>query len=93
MAGQIQKEELKQKKNECYIIDVRERDEPGQIEGAHRIPLGQLIRDSGSLPLPKDREIITYCARGTRGQIAADFLEKKGFKVRNLQGGFADWSA
>ena len=85
------KEELKGSEAKFLLIDCRELDEQGQIQGAQRIPLGRLLRDSALLP--KDKEIVVYCRSGVRGQIAADFLEKKGFSVRNLKGGFSEWAA
>jgi rhodanese-related sulfurtransferase len=87
-AETISPEELKRKLKDFIIIDVREPDEQGGVEGAKRIPLGKLIRDLPKLDLPMDKEIVCYCAGGTRGQIAADFLISKGFKVKNLAGGF-----
>jgi len=87
-AETISPEELKKKLNESFVIDVREPDEQGGIEGAKKIPLGRLIRDLPKLDLPKDKEIVCFCAGGTRGQIAADFLKAKGYKVKNLSGGY-----
>jgi len=91
-AETITPEELKKKLKEFCIIDVREPDEQGQIEGATRVPLGRLIRDLPKLDLPKDKEIVCYCQGGTRGQMAADFLKSKGFKVKNLVGGYKAYS-
>ena len=39
----------------------------------------------------KARQICTYCASGYRGNIAADELNKAGFKAINLDGGFPSW--
>ena len=87
-AETISPEELKKKLTGFFIIDVREPDEQGQIEGALRVPLGKLIRDLPKLDLPKDKEIVCFCQGGTRGQIAADFLKNKGYKTKNLAGGY-----
>jgi len=38
--------------------------------------------------LPRDREIWVYCAAGQRSYYAARFLAQRGFRVRNLSGGF-----
>ena len=90
-APTISKEELKAQLSTVLLIDVREPDEQGVIGNAQKIPLGRLIRDHQSLP--KDKDIIIYCRSGVRGQIAADFLAARGFKVKNLTGGFAGYSA
>ena len=86
-AETISPEELRAKLNEFTLIDVRESDEEGCIGNAKRIPLGKFIRDLGTLSLG-EKEIVVYCKGGVRGQIAADFLQSKGYKVRNLAGGF-----
>ncbi len=92
-AQTISVEELKKKVKDVFLMDVRETDESGQIIGAIRCPLGKMIRDLQKLNLPTDKEIVVYCAAGTRGQIAADFLAGKGFKAKNLAGGFKAYSA
>lgn len=38
--------------------------------------------------LPKDKELIIYCRVGLRGYVAERLLEQKGYKVRNLAGGW-----
>ncbi len=64
-----------------FIIDVRETDEyaTGAFKYAKNIPLSQL---EGSLnEIPKDKEIILYCATGVRSEMAYNTLKKAGFKV------------
>ncbi|MCB1106010.1 MAG: rhodanese-like domain-containing protein [Opitutaceae bacterium] len=39
----------------------------------------------------KDKELILYCRSGNRSGIAANILEKEGFKVANA-GGFKHWA-
>lgn len=88
--------ELKNKRKQYYILDVREPDEfaEGHIEGAVNIPLGKLIRDLNQGIIPKDKHIVVHCRSGGRGAIALETLKKKGFKnVQNLEGGFMAWSA
>jgi len=87
-APTISVEELKKKVKNVFLLDVRELDESGQIVGAIRVPLGKVMRDLPKLNLPADEEIVCYCAGGFRGQVAADFLAGKGFKARNLVGGY-----
>ena len=94
MAQTITASELLEKKSKACVIDVRELDEytQGHIEGAVHIPLGKLIRDLSIGLVPHDKEVVVHCRSGVRGEIAADFLEKRGFKnVKNLEGGYLAW--
>ncbi len=69
------------------IIDVREPGEfaLGHIEGAINIPLG-VLRDRME-ELPRNREILCYCAVGQRSYYASRALRQNGFKARNISGG------
>ena len=69
------------------VIDVREPGEYalGHVEGAVNIPLG-LLRDRME-ELPRDREILCYCAVGQRSYYASRALRQNGFKARNISGG------
>lgn len=91
MADKITAKDLIVRKKDVVLIDVRESDEvetDGKIEGATNIPLGQLIRNArqGTLDNLKDKEIVTYCNGGYRGNIGADELNKKGFKATTIDG-------
>ena len=70
------------------ILDVREELEliGGKFENSINIPLSQLRKRFSELP--KDKEILTYCAVGLRGYIASRFLISKEYKVKNIAGGF-----
>ena len=95
MNDTITPQELKKSLKKVKIIDIREPEECalGIIEGAELKPLGALMRDVGKglYSLPCDQEIVCYCAAGVRGKVATDFLRNKGFKVRNLEGGYYAW--
>lgn len=73
---------------ESVILDVRTPYEVkyGAIEGSVNIPVDDL-RDRLD-ELPKDKEIIVYCAVGFRGYIATTILGENGYKAKNLLGGF-----
>jgi len=96
MAEMISANDLRAKKDEFVIIDVREADElsGGKVEGSTHIPLGLVIRKAkkGGIEDLKDKKICTYCASGYRGNIAADELNKAGFKAITLEGGFPSWN-
>lgn len=70
------------------ILDVRKELEliGGKFENSINIPLSQLRKRFSELP--RDKEILTYCAIGLRGYIASRFLISKGYKVKNIAGGF-----
>lgn len=89
MATEISIEDFKKIKDSVTVIDVREPNEPGSIEGAIKIPLS--VFSVEYVKIPKDKEIICYCQRGRRSMIAADMLIAKGFKVRSLKGGIENY--
>lgn len=96
MAESLTAKELKEKKGEYVVIDVREPDElsQGRIEGSMNMPLGAVIRNAktGKLDHLKGKKIVTHCSGGYRGNMAADELNKAGFQAKNLRGGFKAWS-
>ena len=77
----------------ALILDVRDpaEFENGAIEGAINIPLGQL-RDRLE-ELPRDRELWINCGVGQRAYYACRLLTQRGFKVRNLSGGYESYRA
>ncbi len=108
MIKEINRDELKKlidDKGNYVLIDVRQKEELqyGMIPTAHHIPLSEVESafdlDSSafeknygfSKPARSDLMIV-YCRSGGRSSIAAGFLSKKGFKVRNYAGSILDWS-
>jgi len=76
------------------VIDVRSQREREQknIAGSMSVPLNHLAEKTASLP--KDRDILVYCAGGYRSSIGASLLQRAGFeKVREIAGGIAGWEA
>lgn len=73
------------------VIDVRENEEvaDGKIPQAKHIPLGELPERIDELD--QSKEYIMVCRSGRRSEKAADFLQKKGFKVQNMSGGMLKW--
>lgn len=74
--------------NKAVLLDVRDplEVENGAIPNSINIPVNSLRARINELP--KDKEIWVYCAVGLRGYIAARILKQKGFKVKNLTGGY-----
>jgi NADPH-dependent 2,4-dienoyl-CoA reductase/sulfur reductase-like enzyme/rhodanese-related sulfurtransferase len=79
--------------SQSYILDVREPQEfrSGHVEGAINIPLHSL-RDRMN-ELPRDREILVYCAVGQRSYYASRALRLNGFPARNISGGITNYLA
>ena len=76
----------------AVLVDVREKAERDvlRIPGSLWVPLAQVAARSGELP--RDRELIMYCAVGERSARAAATLRQLGFgQVYNLQGGIIGW--
>jgi NADPH-dependent 2,4-dienoyl-CoA reductase/sulfur reductase-like enzyme/rhodanese-related sulfurtransferase len=74
------------------ILDVREPAEfkAGHIEVAKNIPLGELRQRMRELP--REGEILTYCAVGQRSYYAVRLLRQHGFNARTISGGFRTYS-
>ncbi|MGL5870274.1 FAD-dependent oxidoreductase [Clostridium chrysemydis] len=79
-------------KDKQILVDVRDdiEVENGMIDGAIHIPLNSLRSKLNELP--KDKEILIYCAVGLRGWIGERILRNNGFKnVKNLTGGYTSY--
>jgi len=94
----ITAEQLKEKLDEnetLFCLDVRNPAEYEQMRlgiGETLIPLGQLRKRFGELPVDKNREIVTWCKISLRGYEAALILQANGYKnVRVLEGGIMAW--
>ena len=78
----------------ALFVDVREQDEwdEGAVPGAIHVPRGQLESRIEGLVPDKDRELVVYCAGGSRSAFAAKSLGELGYgNVASLVGGFTDW--
>lgn len=79
------------------VLDVREPSEfdMGHLTHAVNIPRGLLEFMVGNNPALQnpDQALLIYCKNGGRSTLAADTLQKMGFKhVRMLAGGFDSWT-
>lgn len=85
--------EKKRKRNEDFILlDVRTPKEYQQVRipGSTLIPLGVLKQKLDELP--REKEIITFCAVSLRGYEASIILKSNGFEsVKVMDGGLACW--
>ena len=76
------------------LIDVRDRDEFDQyaIEGADFMSKGWIECKIHTLAGSKDTPMVLYCGGGNRSALAADNLQKMGYKaVLSMEGGIKAW--
>jgi rhodanese-related sulfurtransferase len=85
----------KQKRGDAFaFIDVREDHEwdQGRAPGAFHIGRGILERDIEKHFPDYDQQIVLYCGGGYRSALAADNLQRMGYRnVLSMQGGFRGW--
>jgi Uncharacterized NAD(FAD)-dependent dehydrogenases len=75
------------------LVDVRTQMENslGTIPGAINIPVDELRERLNELP--KEKDIVLFCAVGLRGYLAWRILAQNGYtNIRNLSGGYKTWS-
>lgn len=79
--------------DQVTLLDVRESIERkgGFVEGSLNMPLSRLRSDCAQLS--PDKDYVVHCAVGLRGYLAERILKQKGYRVRNLLGGWRTISA
>ncbi len=86
----------KSKSSNAVIVDVREKDEWDEehIPDAIHLSRGTIELDIEEKVPDLDQTIITHCGGGGRSALAAESLQKMGYKnVRSMAGGFKAWKA
>ena len=76
------------------FLDVRDLQEVnlGKIPHAIHISRGNLETKVEAL-IPRDAEVVIYCASGNRSAFAADVMQQMGYtNVCSLAGGFRGWA-
>lgn len=79
---------------EARLIDVREDNEwqAGHAAGAQHLGRGIIERDIETQVPDKDAELILYCGGGYRSALAADNLQRMGYRnVYSMAGGWKAW--
>jgi rhodanese-related sulfurtransferase len=81
-------------KEGLLLLDVRSDAErqSGSIRGSLHIPIASLRSRMKELEQYKSREIVCYCASGSRSASAALLLTKNGFNAGNMRGGMVEWN-
>lgn len=76
------------------LLDVRDLQEVnlGKIPGAVHISRGNLETKIEAV-IPRDANVVVYCASGNRSAFAADTMQQMGYKkVASMAGGFRGWA-
>jgi rhodanese-related sulfurtransferase len=86
----------KSKSGEAVIIDVREKDEWDEehIPDAIHMSRGTIELDVEEKVPDTNTMIVCHCGGGGRSALAAESLQKMGYKnIRSMAGGFKAWKA
>lgn len=78
----------------ALLVDVREDNEweAGHAAGAEHLGKGIIERDIEARVPNKETELILYCGGGYRSALAADTLQKMGYRnVYSMAGGWKAW--
>jgi hydroxyacylglutathione hydrolase len=75
------------------LLDVRAATEfhEGHIAGAEHRFLGKLLREIETID--RSRPVVAQCQAGGRSAIATSILQRAGFDVTNMTGGYSAWLA
>ena len=83
-------------RGDALLIDVRDPDEwaEGHIPGARNFSRGTLELEIEEAAPDLSAPIITHCGGGGRSALAAESLQRMGYRnVKSMAGGFKAWKA
>jgi rhodanese-related sulfurtransferase len=86
---------MRERGESFVLIDVRESNEwnLGHIPGAIHISRG-ILEGQIEARVPRESNIVLYCASGNRSALAALALEEMGYpRVASMSGGIKEWVA
>jgi rhodanese-related sulfurtransferase len=84
------------KRGDGLLVDVRDPDEwqEGHIPGAKNFSRGTIELEIEEAAPDLSTPIITHCGGGGRSALAAESLQRMGYKnVKSMAGGFKAWKA
>lgn len=84
-----------QRREPFHLIDVREESEyaAGHLPRAQHMSKGTIERDIEEQLPDLDADIVLYCGGGYRSALAADNLQKMGYRrVVSMDGGWRGWN-
>jgi rhodanese-related sulfurtransferase len=82
------------RREKFHLVDVREESEyaAGHLPGAIHLGKGVIERDIEKRIPDPNAPIVLYCGGGFRSALAADTIQKMGYKnVLSMDGGWSDW--
>ena len=82
-------------KQRFHLLDVREAEEyaAGHLPGAGHLCKGIIERDIETVVPDHTAPIVLYCGGGYRSALAADALQKMGYRdVASMAGGWRGWT-
>ncbi|HEX6791425.1 MAG TPA: rhodanese-like domain-containing protein [Candidatus Krumholzibacteria bacterium] len=82
------------RREKLNLVDVREDNEwqKGHLPGATHLGKGIIERDVEQMFPDPNAEIVLYCGGGYRSALAADALQKMGYRhVISMDGGYRGW--
>lgn len=88
------KQEAERQPQKYLILDVRDKEEydSGHVPNAMHVSRGTLEVKIENLVSDKNQPILVYCGGGYRSALAADNLQKIGYKnVISVEGGMKAW--
>ncbi|NPD88230.1 MAG: FAD-dependent oxidoreductase [Asgard group archaeon] len=74
--------------NNDYLLDIRREDEYVRGTIGNAIQMNDLDLRTRIDEIPKDKDIYIFCEEGYRAYIAQRHLTQRGYKVKNLVGGY-----
>ncbi len=89
---EITYKELQSKDSKQYVlIDIRNEESVayGKLPKAVHIP--NEILEERMQELPKDKQLILYCAKGVFSKECAEKLQEQGYDAYSLEGGYSGW--
>lgn len=80
-------------KDDALLVDVRTPQEfaSGHIPGSVNIDWTGKNYEAEFAKLDRERPLLLYCAVGGRSDQAREYLEQKGYVVKDLDGGIQAW--
>lgn len=85
--------EMQRRGEDVTLLDCRDLNEVnlGKIPGAAHVSRGNLETKIEAV-VPRDAQLVIYCASGNRSALAAATLEEMGYQhVASMAGGFRGW--
>jgi rhodanese-related sulfurtransferase len=82
------------RREKFHLVDVREDNEwaKGHLPGAIHLGKGIIERDIEATIPDHNAEIVLYCGGGYRSALAADALQRMGYRnVVSMDGGYRGW--